>query len=161
MFGIPTINIVAVIHLTFVAGFVGMFLCESVVEAYGSQNDNVKPFTARAHYLIDLFIELPLVAGILISGTALAFLVNKISYLHIALISIGAFTALYCPFAFFTWVRTRNKMYEDDNHDKRKMKRLWRDFSIAGALLFVPGLLLSLTIGFYLAYHRVIESIYG
>ena len=104
MNGIPTINIVAVIHLTFVAGFVGMFLCETVVEAYASKNETVKPFVARVHYLIDVFIELPLVVGIIISGITLAFLVDKISYLHIALISIGAITVLYCPFAFFKWV---------------------------------------------------------
>ncbi len=161
MGGIPTINIVAVIHLSFVAGFVGLFFGESVVETYASKNDDFKPYAARIHYLIDLFVELPLIVGIIISGTALAFLVDKISYLHIALISIGAFTTLYCPFAIFTWVRPRNKLYEDDNHDKTKMEKLWRNFSLTGALLFVPGLLLSLIIGYYLAYHRVLESIYG
>ncbi len=161
MGGIPTINIAAVIHLSFVAGFVGLFFGESVVEAYASKNDNFKPCAARIHYLIDIFVEMPIIAGILISGTALAFLVDKISYLHIALISIGTFTALYCPFAIFKWVYPRNKLYEDDNHDKTKMEKLWKDFSIAGALLFVPGLLLSLIIGYYLAYHRVLASIYG
>ena len=45
---VPTIHVVLVVHLCFVAAFMGLFLCEAVAEGYGSKNE-LHPIGIRMH----------------------------------------------------------------------------------------------------------------
>lgn len=96
---IPLINIVAVVHLCFVAAFIGLYLCEVVVEGYASQKNELHPIAIRYHFLIDVFVEIPLMLGVLASGIILVLLVPELTTLHIILIACGIFSVL--PFLFF------------------------------------------------------------
>ena len=68
---IPVIHTISVIHLCFVAAFLGLYLCEVVVEASHAR-DELHPTAVRIHFLLDIFVEIPLVIGILVSGIILS-----------------------------------------------------------------------------------------
>jgi len=71
---IPIIHSVSVVHLCLVAAFLALYACEVVVE--GSHvKDELHAIAVRIHYLLDIFVEIPLVSGILVSGVVLTLLV--------------------------------------------------------------------------------------
>ncbi len=88
---IPMVNIMAVVHLCFVSAFMGIYLAETVIETYGSKDER-HPIAIKIHYLLDMFAEIPLMCGILVSGIILAFLVEELTLLHRILIICGSLT---------------------------------------------------------------------
>ena len=82
MESVPVIQTVSVVHLCLVAAFLGLYLCEVVVEA-SHQGDELHPIAIRMHYLLDVFVEVPLVSAILVSGVALTLLLEEITTPHI------------------------------------------------------------------------------
>ncbi len=161
IWSIPAVNVVAVIHLAFVAAFLGMYLCEAVVETYGYYKKEFSHSGIRCHYLIDLAVELPLIAGVIVTGITLTILVGKYSGLHLVLIACGSLTALFCPFCFFRWVRTRNSELGKEKPDEQYLTGKMREMIVVTSLVFQPALLVSLVLGVWLSYQRVLESIYG
>jgi len=158
---IPLINIVAVVHLCFVAAFIGLYLCEAVVEGYASLKNELHPIAIRYHFLFDVFLEIPLMLGVLVSGIILALLVPELTTLHIILIACGIFSVLFCPFCFFRYVRSRKRIINNEPIDEDAIVRLRTKMGVYTLVLFNPLFLAALIIGFWLAYHRVIESIHG
>jgi len=153
----PLIHSVSVIHLCFVAAFLGLYLCEVVVEASHSK-DELHPIAIRVHYLLDLFVEIPLVSGILVSGIVLAVLAEELTAPHIWLIACGTIAALACPFCFFRFVRTRKHLIEQDPIDREALVRIRNRFGIFSFAVLNPPLLVALVVGFWLAHQRAIEA---
>lgn len=85
-------------HLIFLFTWGGLVLAEVVVEGLGASPEG-QAFAARAHYWMDVLLELPLVGGVLATGALLAARAWPLSTLHwvkigAALLAIGA--NLYC-----------------------------------------------------------------
>ena len=106
---IPIIHSVSVVHLCLVAAFLGLYACEVVVET-AFQRDELHPMAIRVHYLLDIFVEIPLVSGILVSGVVLALLVEEITAPHVWLIACGTVAVLACLFCFWKFVRGRKRL---------------------------------------------------
>ena len=100
----PIIHFVSVVHLCLVAAFLGLYACEVVVEV-SHQRDELHPTAIRIHYLLDVFVEIPLVSGILVSGVVLALLVEKITSAHVWLIASGTVAVLACVLSFWKFAR--------------------------------------------------------
>ena len=158
MDSIPAVNVVAVVHLAFVSAFVGLYLCETVIETYGYYKKDFHHSAVRYHFLMDLAVELPLICGVLVTGIALAVLVGEFSGLHLALIACGSLTALYCPFTFFRWVRTRNRELKKEVPDDQYLIGKRKEMIVVTNLVFQPALFASIIIGTWLAYHRVLDT---
>jgi len=157
---VPAIHVVLVVHLCFVAAFMGLFLCEAVAEGYGSKNE-LHPIGIRMHYLMDIFVEIPLMTGILVTGIILAFLVDKLSTLHIILIACGSLSVMACFFSFFRFVRTRNRVISNDPIDHDTLVKIRTKFGIFTFAVCIPLLLAALIIGFWLARQRAIALFAG
>ena len=159
--GIPLINIVAVVHLCFVAAFLGLYFSEAIVEGYAAQKNELHPVAIRYHYLMDMFVELPLMLGVLVSGIGLLILIDELTTFHLVLIACGTFCVLFCPFCFFRYVRTRRRILDDEIPDEDTLVAIRKRMGLWSLTLFNPLLLTAFVIGFWLAYKRVMESIYG
>ncbi len=157
---IPSVNIAAVVHLCFVAAFIGIYIAETVIETYGTPDER-HHIAVRIHYLLDIFAEIPLMFGTLVSGIVLAFLVDGLSTLHIILIICGSLTFLTCVFTFYRYVRTRRKVIDNEPIDYDELNSIRKRFTVFAFVVFNPLFLASIIIGFWLAYQRVVESIYG
>ncbi len=161
MGSIPLINMVGVIHLCFVAAFIGLYLCEAVIEGYAARRTEFHPSAIRYHYLVDIFVELPLMSGVLITGIILAILAEKLTALHLILIACGSIAVLFCPYCFFRFVRTRERLLSDGEADEETLVRIRRRMGILTLAVFNPLLLTALVVGFWLARNRLLDSIYG
>ena len=157
MGGIPAVNTVSVIHLCFVAAFLGLYACEVVVEASHSR-DELHPTAIRIHYLLDIFVEIPLMLGILVSGVALAVLVDELSSAHLWLIACGTIAVLACFVCFFKFVRTRRRLLEEQPVDREALVRIRNRFGAFSFIVLNPPLLVALILGFWLAHQRAIEA---
>ena len=153
----PVIHTVSVVHLCLVAAFLALYLCEVVVEASHSK-DELHPVAIRIHYLLDVFVEIPLVSGILVSGIILALLVEEVTAPHIWLIACGTIAALSCLFCFFNFVRTRNNLIGKDPIDHEALVGIRNRFGIFSFAILNPSLLVALIVGFWLAHQRAIET---
>jgi hypothetical protein len=154
---LPVIQTVSVVHLCLVAAFLGLYACEVVVEASHSK-DELHPVAIRMHYLLDLFVEIPLVLGILVSGVILTLLVEEITAPHIWLIACGTIAVLSCLFCFFKFVRTRKRMLGKDPIDDEALVGIRDRFGIFSFAILNPALLVALVVGFWLAHQRAIEA---
>jgi hypothetical protein len=68
-------------HLLLLGLWGGLVLCEIVIEL-ASRSPEQHRHTARLHYLVDVLFELPLLAGILVTGALLARELWPLSRLH-------------------------------------------------------------------------------
>ena len=77
------------IHLCLIAAFLGLYACETVVEASHAK-DELHPTAIRMHYLIDIFLEIPLMIGIFVFSFCVGyFLILKVPHLlHTPLMSM-------------------------------------------------------------------------
>jgi hypothetical protein len=157
--GIPAIHTVSIVHLCFVAAFLGLYACEVVVEASHSK-DELHPTAIRIHYLLDIFVEIPLVLGILISGIILAVLVDELTPAHLWLIACGTIAVLACFTCFFKYVRTRKHLLEKQPTDHKALVRIRNRFGAFSFIALNPPLLVALAVGFWLAHQRAIETLW-
>jgi hypothetical protein len=154
---IPLVHTVLVVHLCLVAAFLGLYACEVVVEASHSK-DELHPTAIRIHYLLDIFVEIPLMSGILISGIALALLVDELTTPHLWLITCGTIAALGCFTSFFGFVRTRKRLLDKEPVDHEALVRIRNRFGAFSFIALNPPLLVALVVGFWLAHQRAIEA---
>ena len=81
-------------HLLSLGAWAGLVLTESVMELVGHRSDRLRYAVARLHRAIDLWVELPLLALVLLTGTVLLLSVQPDAALHIkvtcGLIAIAA-----------------------------------------------------------------------
>jgi hypothetical protein len=154
---IPIIHSVSVVHLCLVAAFLALYACEVVVEA-SHQRDELHPIAIRMHYLLDIFVEIPLVLGILVSGVVLALLVEEITTPHVWLIACGTVVVLACLFVFWKFVRTRKRLIEKQAIDHQELVGIRNRFGIFSFIVLNPALLVALIVGFWLAHQRALEA---
>jgi len=155
---IPIIHSVSVVHLCFVAAFLGLYACEVVAEA-AHQGDELHPIGIRLHYLLDIFVEIPLVSGILASGVVLTLLVEEITTPHVWLTACGTVVVLACFFSFWKFVRTRKRLIEKESIDHEKLVGIRNRFGVFSFIVINPALLVALIVGFRLAHQRALEAI--
>ncbi len=157
MGGIPIVHSVSLVHLCLVAAFLALYACEVVVEA-SHQRDELHPIAIRIHYLLDIFVEIPLVLGILVSGVVLALLVEEITTPHVWLIACGTVVVLACLFVFWKFVRTRNRLLEKETIDHEELVGIRNRLGIFSFIVLNPALLVALIVGFWLAHQRALEA---
>jgi hypothetical protein len=154
---IPIIHTVLVVHLCFVAAFLGLYACEVVVEA-SHTTEELHPTAIRIHYLLDMYVEIPLVLGILASGVVLSLLVKEITSAHVWLIVCGTIAMLACLVCFWKFVRTRKRLAEKEPVDHEELVRIRNRFGIFSFVVLNPALVVALIVGFWLAHQRAIEA---
>lgn len=154
---IPIIQSVSVVHLCLVAAFLGLYACEVVVEA-ANQGDELHPIGIRLHYLLDIFVEIPLVSGILASGVVLTLLLEEITTPHVWLIACGTVVVFACVFSFWKFVRTRKRLIEKESIDHEKLVGIRNRFGVFSFIVINPALLVALIVGFRLAHQRALEA---
>jgi hypothetical protein len=157
MEGVAAIQTVSVVHLCLVAAFLGLYACEVVVEA-SHQRDELHPVAIRIHYLLDVFVEIPLVSAILVSGIVLTLLLEEITTPHIWLIACGTVAVCACLVCFLKFVRGRKKLIDVEPVDHRELVRIRNRFGIFSFLVLNPALAVALIVGFWLAHQRAIEA---
>ena len=190
MESIPLVNIMAIVHLCFVAAFVGTVMTENLMELnvfFRKQNGSgvlqgferlIKLFAKphnfhsevsgedvkeihntniRNHFWIDVMVELPLVIGVVASGVTMAILVDRLSMLHITKIAIASCAMIGLGFCVKRVVR-RNRMLEENLAEDSIIRESWKMY--VTALIIEPLLIPILFLGFWLGYHRILESIY-
>ena len=153
----PIIHSVSVVHLCFVAAFLGLYACEVVVEV-SHQRDELHPTAIRIHYLLDIFVEIPLVSGIFVSGVVLALLVEEITTPHVWLIACGTVVVLACVLSFWKFVRSRNSLIQGEATDHGELVKIRNRFGIFSFVVLNPALLVALIVGFRLAHQRALEA---
>ena len=154
---IPIIHSVSVVHLCLVAAFLGLYACEVVAEA-AHRADELHPIAIRLHYLLDIFVEIPLVSGIFASGVVLTLLLEEITTPHVWLIACGTVVVLACVFSFWKFVRTRKRLVEKESIDHEKLVGIRTRFGIFSFIVINPALLVALIVGFRLAHQRALEA---
>jgi hypothetical protein len=153
----PIIQTVSVVHLCLVAAFLGLYACEVVVEA-SHQRDELHPIAIRIHYLLDIFVEIPLVSGILVSGVVLTLLVEQITTPHVWLIACGTVAVFSCVISFWKFVRSRKRLTEKETIDHEKLVGIRNRFGVFSFLVLNPALIVALIVGFWLAHERALAE---
>jgi hypothetical protein len=159
---IPTINIVAVIHLSLIMVFIGMYLAEAILEllAYLNPEDStLHGGVIKLHFWIDLLVELPVMFGVIVTGIIMATLVDSLTTLHIIKICcVGMFLliAVFCP---LTVIKRYNMLKSGGSEESLRAasKRILNLAGVSMTLFFTS----AFAIGLWLAYNRVLKSIYS
>jgi hypothetical protein len=153
----PAIHMVSTVHLCLVAAFLAMYACESVVEGSHAK-DELHPTAIRMHFLIDTFLEIPLMIGIFATGLILSFQVEEITTPHVWLIACGTIVVFSCIFCFFRFVRTRRRLLDTEPIDHVRLVAIRKQFGIVSLGFLTPALIAALGIGFWLAHKRALEA---
>ena len=165
----PAIHLVSTIHLCLVAAFLAMYACEAVVEGSHAK-DELHPTAIRMHFLIDIFLEIPLMIGIFATGVILCFQVEEITTAHAWLIACGTIVVFSCIFCFFRFVRTRRRLLytgvctgadtgvDAGTIDHARLVAIRTQLAIFTLGILTPALIAALGIGFWLAHQRAMEA---
>ncbi len=160
--GIPLVNLVAAAHLFFISAFIGIYATETVLElsSYFSRKDDwLHQYAIRMHSRIDALVEIPVFLCILATGVGLALLVDELTWLHwvkiccVVLLTVPGFSCIFM-------VRARARLL-DQGASQEDMRKKSDKIIRMVALIFNPLFTMVLVLGFWLAYHRVLENIYG
>ena len=127
-------------HLIVLGIWLGVVITEVLFEFAGSDADSLRA-AARFHYNVDKFGELPILVGVLVTGTILAARAWPLTPLHVikiaaSLIAVGS--ALICVL----WVFQRRQI-EDVNLLLGFRRRIWTLAAVAAAFA-TPALYLGL-----------------
>ncbi len=127
-------------HLIALGVWLGVVITEVLFEFAGSDAESLRA-AARFHYNVDKYGELPILVGVLITGTILTVRAWPLTPLHaikiaVSLISVGL--ALICVL----WVFRRRRI-EDVNSLLGFRRRIWTLAAVA-TIFAVPALYLGL-----------------
>jgi predicted permease len=153
----PAIHLVSAVHLCLIAAFLAVYACETVVEGSHAK-DELHPTAIRMHYLIDIFVEIPLMIGIFVTGVMLSFQVEEITTPHAWLIALGTIVVFSCIFVFFRFVRTRRRLLDADPIDYARLDAIRKRFGVVTLGILTPTLIAALIIGLWLAHRRAVEA---
>ncbi len=155
---IPLINLISMLHLIFLAIWVGVLATEAVIELYPYKMRDLHNPAIRFHYWIDLLVELPAIFGLAITGIIMLILAEQITLLHVIKITIAVLVIsvqLYCIFI----VLKRAHVLKSGGSEEI----LWQESGtvIKSFVIGFPlGVIVAL-IGFWLGYHRMLDLISG
>lgn len=135
--------VLVAIHLIAVSLWGGIVATEVVLELMPRRSTDTHEFVARTHYWIDVSLELPVIALVIMTGAALtvrAWPVPPVYWVHIgaALVAIGA--NLFCV----TQVVGRKRSTSQD-------QRLVHDRRIRASVAGVLFALVAVVVGFAMA----------
>ena len=152
--GIPSVTIAATLHLTFISLLLGLVLTEIILELLPVFQKDLKNSTIRFHFWIDFILELPLGICVGISGIILAFLVPKLTVLHIVKISFASLALLLGIVCIYRVVK-RNRLLKINAGESDIAAEDFRLHATAGAIYILFALVIIL--GVYLSYNRVLS----
>lgn len=154
---VPAVNLTEMIHLILLSLWGGLVLTEAVIELYPYKNRELHGSSITLHYYIDLFVETPLLLGVLITGIVLVFQVHLVP-LHYVLIGCGLF-AIGMNFICVALVIKRKILQEQGQNETILWK--YTQYIVTTALLGIPAALVAAYVGFSLGYQRLFNLING
>ena len=146
------IAVLSLLHLICLCLWGGVVLTEAVLEIYPFRRRELHAYTVQLHYWIDLLVELPLIAGVTITGVLLAILVWPLSPLHLvkvvcACVAVGA--NLHCIYH----VLSRRRALDGRGEEATLCGATRR--IVISAVVGIPFAAAAVVIGFWLALHRL------
>ena len=129
-----------VAHLVVLGMWLGVVMTEVLFEFAGSDPDSLRA-AARFHYIVDKFGELPILVGVLVTGTILAVRAWPLTPLHLIKIA-ASLIALGCALVCMLWV-FRRRGIEDADVLLGLRRRIWSLAAVA-AVFATPALYLGL-----------------
>ncbi len=158
MNNLPLINLFTIIHLILFATWGGIIMTETVIELYPLREKGLHKPAIQFHYWIDLFVELPVVIGVLGTGIVLLTLIETITILHIIKVSLALIAIavnIYC----IVLVRRRSNKLQDNADDDELSLSSRKIIQIAA--IAIPIGLFAFGIGLYLATQRMATLMSG
>lgn len=125
-------------HLLSLGGWAGLVLTESVMELVSHRSERLRYAVARLHRAIDLWVELPLLALVLVTGVILLLSVQPDGALHMK-VTCGL-TAIAANVACVFYVLKRGRIAEtgvDVRAHDRLTKRIFLTASVGMPLALV------------------------
>ncbi len=154
MGSIPTANVAAVLHLAFVSALIGVIAAETVMEALPLRQRDLHQGAVRFHLWIGLLLEVPIAMGVVVTGIAMATLVDSFSLFHVVKISLASIALLLGLTCVFRVIR-RYRLWDDGAMDdvlEKDTRKIHLTAAFIYALMIGPAIL-----GVWLAYKRVAE----
>jgi len=109
-----------VTHLIFIGFWGGCVAVEMVMEFWGRKNLERKHQTAQLHFLIDVYIEIPILLIVLVSGIALFDVNNLVFPTYKIKIIAGLIPVLINVFCLIPIIKRK---YASDQNDVESMDR--------------------------------------
>ncbi len=147
-----TVDILPLIHLVVLSLWGGVVATEAVVEIYPFRHREMHAATIRLHYWIDLLVEAPLVAAVVVTGALLLLQQDPVTPLHLVKVAFAGAAVAVNVFCIAVVVR-RGRRLDRGGEDGQ----LWRASRVVLAC-FAVGLAcagVAATIGFTLAFARL------
>jgi NADH:ubiquinone oxidoreductase subunit 5 (subunit L)/multisubunit Na+/H+ antiporter MnhA subunit len=147
-----TVDILPLIHLIVLSLWGGVVATEAVIEIYPFRHSEMHAATIRLHYWIDLLVEAPLVAAVVVTGAWLLFQTDPVTPLHLVKVAFAGTAVVVDIFCIAVVVR-RGRRLDRCGEDGQ----LWRASRIVLAC-FAVGLAcagVAATLGFTLALARI------
>ena len=151
------VNIVAVLHLTFVSVLIGIIATETVMELLPLRKKDLHHSAIRFHVWIDLLLELPIALGVIATGIAMATLVKELTLLH--LIKIACASTAFILGLSCIWRVIRRNRFRENKEPEDILEKETRKIHITAGLIYIL-IIITIIMGVWLAYNRVLELIY-
>jgi len=158
MESLPLINLVSIIHLVLLSLWGGVVATEGVIELYPFRRPSLHEDSIRFHFWIDLLVELPLVIGVIISGSGLVILAWPLTWTHAFKISCAA-VAVCANLICIVLVIRRGRSLASGAPEP-ELKKATRRIILCAAV-GLPFAAIAAGLGFFLAYHRLLALISG
>jgi hypothetical protein len=154
MESLPFINLVSIVHLVFLSLWGGVVATEAVVELYPYRRGVLHEHSIRYHFWIDLLVEAPLILGVIATGLTLAVLAWPLSWTHIIKILCAA-SAITANLVCIVFV-LRRKIRLDAGATEAELWLSTRRIILCAAV-GLPFAAFAAGLGFWLAYHRLLD----
>ncbi len=137
-------DILPMVHFAFLAAWVGIVATEGVIELAPRFKRELHRPAMVFHYWIDLLVELPVILGIVSTGIALCFFIEKITALHIIKIALAGGAVACNLFCIFIVVkRQRIPASATEEGAWRESRKILLSFAV-GCPMAVGALLIGI-----------------
>ena len=141
-----------VLHLLFVAGWASLALVEGILEVMRRRDSSLEFPVGKVHYYIDIFVEVPLITGILVTGCLLLDL-NRLSGLVLIKVVSGTVAILMTYFSVFVVLRRKHDIDAENNSGVVKGNRLFD--TVIGPVVGVT-MPIAFWLGMYLLFYTIL-----
>lgn len=131
------------LHLLLLAGWAGLVLAEAVVEL-AARDEPARRAAARFHFWIDVLVEIPLLAGVVVTGALLLARVSPPSPLHLLHVAAGLAAVAANSCCVVLVIRRYRRLGRSSDADLLVQARRVRLSAIVG----VPFALVAAYVGF-------------